>query len=149
MKNFLVAFSLILLTISCKTKMNQYTKIDKIQKRDGKWREEYSADDGILIAIGRYRKGEKVGTWKTYFEDKLYEKNKIRKDVTKIKRYFPDGKLMESGQSRLDISKSERHWYYIGDWKYYSKEGRLLYKKTYYLNQKTDSISYINGNSKM
>ncbi len=142
--NKIILFLSLILVISCKTKMNQYILTDdKHKKRHGKWREEYSADDGKLTAIGKYNKGEKVGKWKIYFGSQLYEKNKVRKDITKIKRYFPDGRLMESGQTKLDISANERHWYYFGDWKYFSKEGKLLYIKTFYRNKKADSVSYV------
>lgn len=142
--NKIILFLLAFLIISCKTKMNQYILTDdKHKKRHGKWKEEYSADGGTLTAFGRYKKGEKVGKWKMYFGDTLYEKNRVRKDITKIKRYFPDGTLMESGQTKLDISKDERHWYYFGDWKYFSKEGKLLYIKTFYRNKKADSLSYV------
>lgn len=134
----------LLLMISCKTKLNQYVKVEeKVQKRHGKWREEYSSDNGSLIAIGKYNKGEKVGTWKTTFEGRIYQKDKIRKNITKTKYYFHNGKLMEIGQSRFDISKQERHWYYFGDWKYYNEEGKLLYVKKYEDGKKIDSISYI------
>ncbi|MCX8523754.1 hypothetical protein OF897_07435 [Chryseobacterium formosus] len=123
--------------------MNQYMKIDsKTQKRHGKWKEEYSSDQGALIAVGKYKKGEKVGVWKTTFQDKLYQKDKIRKTVTKTKLYFPNGNVMERGQSKLDISESQRHWYYFGDWKYYDENGKLKYIKKYADGKKVDSISF-------
>lgn len=133
-----------LVLVSCTTKMNQYLKDqNKVNKRHGKWREEYSADDGILIAVGKYKMGEKVKTWKTFFDNKIYQKDKIRKDITKTKKYFPNGSIMEIGQSKLDISKTQRHWYYFGDWKYYNDQGKLLYIKRYKEGTKIDSISYI------
>ncbi|MCW3161733.1 hypothetical protein [Chryseobacterium oryctis] len=143
MNKIYVVLSLLLLTVSCKTKFNQYIKVDKFQKRHGKWKEEYSADKGTLIAVGKYKYGEKVGTWKTTFENKLYQKDKIRKNITKTKMYFPNGKVMERGQSRLDVSTNERHWYYFGDWKFYNEEGKLLYIKKYEDGRKIDSISFI------
>lgn len=139
-----IVLLMLLWVVSCKTKLNQYIKVEeKVQKRHGKWKEEYSSDQGPLIAIGKYNKGEKVGTWKTTFEGKMYQKDKIRKNITKTKYYFPNGKLMETGQSRFDISKNERHWYYFGDWKFYNEEGKLLYVKKYEDGKKIDSISFI------
>ena len=63
MKNIIFALLSIFVFISCKTKeMNQYKKFpDKTQKRHRKWKEEYSSDQGVLIAIGKYKNGEKVG----------------------------------------------------------------------------------------
>ena len=115
---------------------------DKTQKRHGKWKEEYSDNDGKLIAIGKYNKGEKVGVWKTAFQGKPYQKDKIRKSITKTKLYYPNGKIMQKGQSRLDISESQRHWYYFGDWKFYDENGKLKYIKKYADGKKIDSISF-------
>jgi len=145
MKNIIPALLSIFVFISCKTKeMNQYKKFpDKTQKRHGKWKEEYSSDQGVLIAIGKYKNGEKVGIWKTTFEDKLYQKDKIRKSVTNTKLYYPNGKKMEKGQTKLDISDAERHWYYFGDWKYFGENGNLKYIKRYADGKKIDSISFL------
>ena len=144
MKNIVLILILIFMFSSCKTKeMNQYMRFpDKTQKRQGKWKEEYSSDQGTLIAVGKYKKGEKVGIWKTTFQDKLYQKDKIRKNVTKTRLYHPDGKIMEKGQSKLDTSDAERHWYYFGDWKYYDENGKLKYIKKYADGKKVDSISF-------
>ncbi len=129
--------------VSCKTKINQYVKDDNsTNKRNGKWEEEYASDEGTLISIGKYKKGEKIGIWKTFLNHQLFQKDKIRKDITKTKRYFPDGKMMEQGQSKFDISKEERHWFYFGDWKFYNDQGELLYIKKYFNGNKTDSISF-------
>jgi len=135
---------IVLLLASCNTKTNQYIKDEKnVSKRHGKWKEEYSSDQGVLIAIGKYKNGEKLGIWKTTFEDKLFQKDKIRKNVTKTKLYHPNGKIMEKGQSKLDISDAERHWYYFGDWKYFGENGNLKYIKRYADGKKIDSISFL------
>lgn len=144
MKNFLLLTVAFAVLSSCKTKrLNQYVLTEnKHQKRHGKWKEEYSADQGTLTAVGKYKMGEKVGVWKTTFEDKLYQKDKIRKSVTKTKLYHPNGKIMEKGQSKLDISDVQRHWYYFGDWKFYDENGKLRYIKKYADGKKIDSISF-------
>ncbi|WP_051686406.1 hypothetical protein [Chryseobacterium hispalense] len=145
MQKIYIVLLFVLALISCKTKMNQYIKDENnVNKRNGRWKEEYSYNEGTLIAFGKYKKGEKVGIWKIYLNDKLYEKNKIKKTVTKIKKYFPNGHLMETGQSKMEISEIERHWFYFGDWKYYDEKGNLLYIKKYDDGKKVDSISFIN-----
>jgi antitoxin component YwqK of YwqJK toxin-antitoxin module len=137
---FLLAF---LTIVSCKTKMNQYVKDEnKVNKRHGKWKEEYSSNDGTMAAVGRYRKGEKIGVWKTYMDNQLFQRDKYGRKMTKTKTYYQNGKLMEQGQSRLDISKDERHWYYFGDWKYYDENGNLKYIKKYTDGKKIDSIAF-------
>ncbi|WEK70055.1 MAG: hypothetical protein P0Y62_00615 [Candidatus Chryseobacterium colombiense] len=144
MKKIFIVLVVSLFTFSCQMKMNQYIKVsEKSQKRHGKWKEEYSTNEGTLVAVGRYKKGEKVGVWKTYFDNKRYQKENIRKDITKIKRYFPTGTIMEKGQTKLEISQNERHWFYSGIWKYYDDKGNLLYTKKYYTGSKADSIPAI------
>lgn len=133
----------LLTIVSCKTKMNQYIKDEnKVNKRHGKWKEEYSSDNGTLVAIGKYKKGEKVGTWKTSLNHQLYQKDKISKKMTKTKVFYQNGNLMEVGQSRLDINENGRHWYYFGDWKYYDESGNLKYIKKYADGKKIDSIAF-------
>lgn len=144
MKNLLLTLFSVFILASCQTKkLNQYIRLsDKTKKRHGKWREEYSADGGTLTAVGKYKKGEKVGVWKTSFQNKPYQRDKIRKNMTKTKLYYPNGNIMERGQSRLDISDDQRHWYYYGDWKYYDENGKLKYIKKYADGKKIDSVSF-------
>lgn len=149
-KKFLFLGLIFLVLASCKTKeINQYVKVEKKwQKRHSKWKEEYSADQGTLVAVGKYKMGEKVGVWKTTFEDKVYQKDKIRKSVTKTKIYHPNGKIMERGHSKLDISDAERHWYYFGDWKYYDENGKLRYIKNMLTVRKSIVFLFRNNFSK-
>jgi len=144
LKNLLLTPFSIFFLISCQTKkINQYKKESpNIQKRHGIWKEEYSSDLGTLVAVGRYKEGEKVGVWKTNFQNQLIQKDKIKKSVTKTRIYHLNGKIKERGQSRLDISAYERHWYYYGDWKFYDENGKLKYIKKYADGKKIDSISF-------
>lgn len=143
LKNFLLTLLSIFVFVSCQTKTNQYIKIsDKVQKRHGKWKEEYPTEEGTLIATGRYKMGEKIGVWKTYLGDKLYQTEKIRRKKIKMFVYYKNGNIMERGQSKLDISENERHWYYFGDWKFYDENGNLKYIKKYTDGKKIDSVSF-------
>lgn len=145
LKNFLLTLLSIFAFASCQTKTNQYIKIsDKVQKRHGKWKEEYPTEEGTLIATGRYKMGEKVGVWKTYLGDKLYQTEKIRRKKIKMFVYYKNGNIMERGQTKLDISETERHWYYFGDWKFYDENGKLKYIKKYTDGKKIDSVSLKN-----
>lgn len=141
-KNLILTVFSFMVFVSCQTKMNQYIKIsNKVQKRHGKWKEEYPVDKDTLVTFGRYNKGERVGVWKTFLGKKLYQKEKIGKKQTKMFVYHQNGNIMERGQSKLDISENERHWYYFGDWKYYDENGKLKYIKRYIDGKKIDSIS--------
>lgn len=142
MKNIIVTL-LAVLFVSCQTKkINQYIKSpDNSQKRHGKWIEEYPVENGTLVGVGKYKNGEKIGVWRTTFHGKKYQKDKIRKSVIKTKFYHPNGKIMQKGKSRLDISDAERHWYYFGKWKYFDEKGKLERVRNYGGVQKNDSIS--------
>ncbi|MFY7845403.1 hypothetical protein [Chryseobacterium gambrini] len=74
--------------------------------------------------------------------NQLFQKDKIKKNITKTKIYHQNGKLMQSGQSKMDVSKNERHWYYFGDWKFYNEKGKLQFIKKYEDGKKVDSISF-------
>ncbi|WP_312090016.1 hypothetical protein [Chryseobacterium sp.] len=138
----LSAFMLICL-FSCNQKINQYIKVPgKAQQRHGKWVEHYPAIEGEMTASGKYKNGEKIGVWKTIYQNKLYQKDVTRNNVTKTKVYHPNGKIMEKGMSKVDISTNERHWYYFGDWKYYDEQGNLKYIKKYDKGKKVDSLSF-------
>lgn len=142
--NKLTSISLVLLLFSCKTPQNVYLKGEGNSRvRHGRWTEEYSSNQGNLVAKGKYNHGMKVGTWKTTFQGKLYERDRINRNITKTNRFHPNGKLMEKGQSRLDATQHESHWYYFGDWKYYNDQEKIMYTKKYTDDKKVDSISYL------
>jgi hypothetical protein len=61
--------------------MNQYSKDEKnVSKRHGKWKEEYSSDEGTLIAVGKYKNGEKAGIWKTTLNNQLFSERQDQKE---------------------------------------------------------------------
>ncbi len=143
MKKFSLLIPILLVQLSCHTKINQYKEISKIQKqRDGKWIEKDSVGNAEFVMKGKYKKGEKIGVWKTYRNGKLYQKDKIKDSITITKVYFPNGKLMEKGQSKQIVTNNLRHWFYSGNWKYYDESGKLQYIKKYQDNNIVDSISF-------
>ena len=128
---------------SCSKKINQYVVLEnKTQKRNGKWKEVDINKKDTLVTFGKYKLGEKVGVWKTTFNGKIYQKEKIRNDISKITTFYPNGKIMEKGQTKLEITPDLRHWFYFGNWQYFSNDGKLEYIKKYHQGQKIDSISY-------
>ena len=38
---------------------------------------------------------------------------------------------MSEGNTELEITEKEMHWYYQGDWKFYDEQGNLLGINTY------------------
>ncbi|AZI22923.1 hypothetical protein EIH07_07675 [Chryseobacterium taklimakanense] len=141
MKNSILILFMFFMICCTPKKVNQYVKINGAQLRNGLWLESYDSDIGKLQAKGKYYKGEKVGIWKTSFQGKKYQKDVIKDGIIKTKIYHPNGKIMQKGQSRTDISSNERHWYYFGDWKYYDDKGKILFIRKYVLGKKVDSVN--------
>lgn len=140
MKKFYLIVLVLLTQISCS--INQYREIsDSHRQRHGKWIEKDSVENAEYVMKGKYKMGEKTGVWKTYLNGKLYQKDKIKDSITITKVYFPNGNIMEKGQSKLIVKDHLRHWFYYGNWEYYDKNGKLEYIKKYQDNNKVDSIS--------
>lgn len=143
-KFFSVLIAVLLIQISCNTNFNQYRKISESQQqRHGRWIEKDSVGGGEFKMKGKYRNGEKAGIWKTYYNGNLLQKDRIKNNNLITRIYFPDGKIRETGQSKLIITDQLRHWFYYGDWKYYGENGELRYIKTYHPNNQFDSISFL------
>lgn len=123
-------------------KFNQYSKEGRIQKRDGKWIETNSTEQGDLVSKGKYKKGEKVGVWKTNNDGVKFQKEVYRKKLIKTRIFHPNGKVKVKGQSTTEITDDYIHWFYTGDWKHYNENGKLIYIKKYNRGKPADSISY-------
>ncbi|QOW10021.1 hypothetical protein Q73A0000_06415 [Kaistella flava (ex Peng et al. 2021)] len=129
--------------VSCgPARINQYVKEDKIQKRNGKWIETNSTEQGDFVSKGKYRKGNKVGVWFTSIDNTNYQKDVYRKDIIKTRIFHPNGKTKIKGQSTTEVTDDFIHWFYSGDWKHYNEKGKLIYIKKYNRGKPLDSISY-------
>lgn len=135
----------LILFISCSSrteKINQYAKDEKgVKQRNGIWTESYSSDIGKLQGKGKYKKGKKVGLWVTKYQDKIYQKERFRKNISKVKIYHPNGVLREKGQTRTNKNEGYRHWFYDGEWKIYDQNGKHIYTKIYKEGTPIDSIA--------
>lgn len=141
MRIILILVFALLAISSCKPRpFNQYQKSGNHQLRHGRWEEKYDSSDGELKARGKYHLGEKTGIWKWMLNGKKYQKDVIKKNVTKTQFYYPNGRIMSKGKSRSEISDRERIWYYSGNWKFYDQQGRLWYTKYYYKDGQADSL---------
>ncbi|TPG32599.1 hypothetical protein [Flavobacterium pectinovorum] len=126
-KLFLLLFCGILL-LGCKSKLvNQ--KID--HKREGVWIDDYT-EDGMNIKSYEYYKHDKpVKKWKTYNQGKIYKTEKYKNGICIVKYYYENGKLQSKGKTRVEVDSVETHWFYFGQWKFYSDKGKLTEIKQY------------------
>ncbi|WP_289664528.1 hypothetical protein [Flavobacterium panacagri] len=124
-----ILFTIILLSvIGCKsTLINQ--KIDK--KKEGKWVEVYVQDSIEYKSVEFYKNNQPVRKWKTFINGKLYKSEKYKKGICVVKSYYENGKLESKGKTKLEVNETESHWFYFGEWKFYSEKGKLFQIRKY------------------
>lgn len=128
MKNYflLLLFSLIL--FGCKIPaINQ--KIDK--KKEGVWIDDYIQDNIRYKSYEYYKHDQPVKKWKSYIGGKIYKTEKYKNGICIVKTYYENGKLESKGKTQLEVNGTETHWFYFGEWKFYSDKGKLKNIKNY------------------
>lgn len=108
-------------------------KINKTKNkmRVGLWIEKYDIDNVAYKSKGKYKRDEEVKTWKFFKNKKIYKIEKYKNDVCFVTYFYPNGKIESQGQSRTTLSATGRHWFYFGDWCYYSENGTINLIRTY------------------
>jgi len=113
---------------SCKSKpINQ--KIDK--KKEGLWVDNYQQDSTTYKSFEYYKNDQPVKKWKTYINGKIYKTEKYKNGICIVKYYYENGKLQSKGKTKIEVNTVETHWFYFGDWKFYSDKGKLTEIKKY------------------
>lgn len=122
-------YSLIILIflIGCKTEVINQT-INK--KKEGKWIEMYY-DGNKYKSIEYYKQDQPVKKWKSFIDDKIYKTEKYKNGICTVKYYYQNGKLQSRGKTKIEVDSKEIHWFYFGDWKFYSDKGKLTEIKKY------------------
>ncbi|KIO53867.1 toxin-antitoxin system YwqK family antitoxin [Flavobacterium hibernum] len=128
MKNLLLLFFCGIMLLSCKSKpINQ--KIDK--KREGVWIDNYTQDSTNYKSFEYYKHDEPVKKWKSYINGKIYKTEKYKSGYCIVKFYYENGKVQSKGKTKTEGDSKEMHWFYVGDWKFYSDKGKLTEIKNY------------------
>lgn len=126
-KNLLFLIILFLF-LSCKTAhINQI--IDK--KREGKWVTTYVQDSIEYKSIEYYKHDQPIKRWKTYINGKIYKTEKYKNGISIAKSYYENGKLESKGNTKLEVTETQSHWFYFGVWKFYSNKGKLVTIREY------------------
>ena len=124
---FILLFCGILLS-GCKSKpINQM--VDK--KKEGVWIDNYEQDSIKYKSVENYKNDEPVKKWKSYINGKIYKTEKYKNGICTVKYYYKNGKLQSKGKTKIEIDSKEMHWFYFGDWKFYSDRGKLTEVKKY------------------
>ena len=126
-KIFVLLFCGIMLS-GCKSKpINQ--KID--HKKEGVWIDNYKQDSTTYKSFEYYKHDEPVKKWKSYINGKIYKTEKYKNGISTVKYYYENGKVQSTGKTKMESNSKETHWFYFGDWKFYSDKGKLTEIKKY------------------
>lgn len=123
-----ISILVVFFLFGCKTALiNQ--KIDK--KKEGKWVDVYVQDNIEYKSIEYYKHDIAVKKWKTYIGGKIYKTEKYKNGICILKSYYENGELESIGKTKLETNALETHWFYFGEWKFYSNKGKLISIKKY------------------
>lgn len=128
MRQIFILFFFGLMLSGCKSKLvNQ--KIDK--KKEGVWIDNYTQDSTNYKSYEYYKHDEPVKKWKSYINEKIYKTEKYKNGICTVKYYYENGKLQSKGKTKIETNSKETHWFYFGDWEFYSDKGKLTEIKKY------------------
>lgn len=126
-KLFILLFCGITL-LGCKSKpINQ--KID--HKKEGVWIDNYKQDSTTYKFYEYYKHDIPVKKWKMYINGKIYKTEKYKNGICTVRSYYENGKLESTGKTKLESNSVETHWFYFGEWKFYSDKGKLTEIREY------------------
>ena len=135
----------------------KYEGLTRLDLRVKEWKFYY--ENGKLQFIGDYKYGEQNGLWKIYYENgniknianydygklvglvRNYEEDgkfssttyyEEGSNLTKWQFFYKDGKSIKKEGMAYDMGEeAEKRWIATGEWKYYSKAGKLQKIETY------------------
>lgn len=108
--------------------------------RTGLWISKDNNGEVGFKSRGRYKNDREKGTWKYFYNDTLYQKDKYFGNNARVKFFHPNQKIRARGRTELEFNGKLAHWYYTGDWKYFDERGNLLKIVTY---RKGDAIAEV------
>ena len=84
-----------------------------------------------IVSFEYYKHDQPVKKWKSYINGKIYKTEKYKNGICTVKYYYENGKVQSKGKTKLETNSVETHWFYFGDWKFYSDKGKLTEIKKY------------------
>ncbi len=108
-------------------------RLDRHGERQGRWSTYYDDARTQVFTRGRYRHGQPVGRWR-YFADTghLQRCERYRgRGFSDITYYYPDGRVARRGRARVVDEPGGPHFYWLGEWQFYSPTGALDSVQTY------------------
>ncbi|WP_244266607.1 toxin-antitoxin system YwqK family antitoxin [Fusobacterium periodonticum] len=105
----------------------------KYGEQDGIWKIYY--ENGNIKNIANYDYGKLVGLVRNYEEDGKFSSTTYYEEgsnLTKWQFFYKDGKSIKKEGMAYDMGEeAKKRWITTGEWKYYSKAGKLQKIETY------------------
>jgi hypothetical protein len=130
---------------------SRYTEhLDRHDQRQGRWNTYYDDARTQLLTRGRYRHGQPVGRWRYYtLTGTIQRRERYRRHgFSDITYYYPGGQVARQGRARVVEEPTGPHFYWLGEWSYYSTAGALDSVQTYDLG-KRQNTRYLTGSRLM
>lgn len=121
--------------------------LDRHDQRQGRWNTYYDDARTQLFTRGRYRHGQPAGRWRYYTPaGQLQRRERYhRHGFSDITYYYPSGRVARRGRARVVEERTGLHFYWLGDWSYYSPAGTLDSVQVYSLGKRI-STRYLTEN---
>lgn len=122
-------------------------RLDRHGQRQGRYRTYYDNARTQLFTRGRYRHGQPVGRWRYYAPDGAWQRRERyrRHGFSDLTYYYPGGRVARRGRARVVVARSGPHFYWLGEWQYYSSASALDSVQSYNLG-KRQRTRYLTGN---
>lgn len=121
-------------------------KYDKEGLYHGKWTFFYD-DNTTVMRKGKFKHGQQVRKWMYYLADGTrYRREKYRRanDEVHTTLFHPNGKVAVKGVAQYYENATKIHYYWQGDWKYYTEDGKFL-KTVFYSKGKAQQVKSTAG----
>jgi len=141
MQRLLLFCLLLALATACASTQLATGRTDRQGDRQGRYRTYYDDARTQPFIRGRYRHGQPVGRWRYYAQaGELQHKERYRRHgLSHITYYYPSGQVAKQGHARLADEPDGLHFYWFGDWNYYSPAGALDSVQVYTLGKRTST----------
>ncbi|WP_151087267.1 toxin-antitoxin system YwqK family antitoxin [Hymenobacter baengnokdamensis] len=137
-----------LATACASTRLAERT--DRQGQRQGRYCTYYDAARTQLFTRGRYRHGQSVGRWRYYAQaGELQRQERYRRHgFSDIIYYYPSGQVARRGHARTVDEPKGPHFYWLGEWQFYSLAGTLDSVQLYNFGKRT-STRYLTDKRKL
>ena len=114
---------------------------DRKGQRQGRFRTYYNDAGTQLFTQGRYRHGQPVGRWRYYAQaGELQRQERYRRHgFSDIAYYHASGRVARRGRARVVEEPAGPHFYWLGEWQYFSPVGQLDSVQVYSLGKRVAS----------